>query len=982
MRFLLTCTLLLAISFTSSAQLFYLNTPESKHWVDSVFNSLSQDEKIAQLMVLRESAITPDGVKFYDEDIEKYIKKYNIGAICLFQGSPVTQAKYINHFQGIASTPLMVCIDGEMGLGMRMTDSVLKFPDQLTIGAISDTNIVLRIGRAIGAQCKRMGINVDYAPVVDINNNPNNPVIGYRSFGQDKYKVATFGVQIAKGIQANSVMACAKHFPGHGDVSVDSHFDLPVINKSLADLDSLELYPFKKLFEANVGSVMIAHLSVPAIDSTPNQPTSLSPKNINGLLRTQLDYKGISFTDALEMKGVAKYYPAGEASVQSLIAGNDMLCLPGDIEGSIKKIRRALKDGDLDWADINEKVRKVLLAKYNMGLWNFTPVDTTNLVNDLNKNVIKLRSDVAENALTLLRFTDSTLLPLKQQRVAYLGVGIDTLNEFAKQLVKNFGAQPYYLSYKSNEATANNLLSQLRNNYDAVVIGVHKYSKYPSNNFGLGSAAINLIKQLQQATPAITFLFGNPYAAKNFCDAPNLVVAYEDDSVFHTAAIHLLQGEITAKGTLPVTVCDDFSFGSGIVLNDPYNVVKPETVGLNSDTLNIIDSIANAAIAQHAAPGCVVLVARNGKIAFYRSYGFMNYDSIQPVKKSTVYDLASVTKISATTMSVMKLYEEGKLDITKTLGDYLPWVRGTNKQNLRLNEVLMHEAGLVAWIPFYKETIDLITGRPKPGIYASIPDSNFSVRVADNMYERKDWIDTIYNRILTSPLGAPRKYVYSDLDFIFLGKIVEQLTHKTLDEYASENFYVPLHMTTTSFKPRLHEPLDMIAPTEKEKVFRLQLLRGDVHDPGAAMLGGVAGHAGLFSNAYDLAQLYIMLLNGGTRHGVHYFKKETIDYFTAYHSATSRRGYGFDKPEKDNATRPDPYPTLSASPETFGHTGFTGTCVWADPKNNLLFIFLSNRVCPDGGENLKLSQLNVRGSIQETIYKALIKPQTLLNAAK
>ena len=925
-------------------------------------------------MVIRLSEITANGVAFYDEKVEDYIKKYKIGSVCLFQGNALKQAQVLNRLQQKSEVPLLVCIDGETGVGMRFGD-VKPFPDQLTIGATGDAAIAYHVGQAIALQCKRAGIQVNYAPVIDINNNPNNPVINFRSFGEDKYKVALYGTRIMKGMQDEGIMACAKHFPGHGDVAVDSHLDLPVITKSLQQLDSLELYPFKTLIKENVGSMMVAHLSIPAIDTTHNQATSLSKNNVTGLLRNQLNFKGITFTDGLGMKGVSKFYPQGEASAQSLIAGNDMLCLPQDVKGSIKKIRKAIRQDKLSWEDINAKVKKVLLAKYNLGLDTLKPVDTVNVAADLNKDIKKIKQEVYQNAITLVTQADSNILPLKGlSKIAYVGIGIQKENYFASRLKQVYNADTYYLSYKDDSVKANELLRQIGNNYDAIVIGMHKYTKYPAKNFGISGVAVGLMQQLQQQKNVVSLAFGNPYAIKNVIDAKNIVACYEDDSLMHEVAINLLTGKITPKGKLPVTV-GKFAFGTGITTNYYLPIVKPAFAGLDSSKFYKIDSIAANAIRQGATPGCVVLVAKNGKVGFFKAYGHLNYDGKEKVTLQTVYDLASVTKISATNISVMKLYEEGKLDIQKTLGDYLPWVRGTDKAGLKLFDVLLHQAGLVSFIPFYRETIDLKTGKPKPGFYRAQPDAVYNIRVAENMYMRKDWADTIKSRILKSKLGAANKYVYSDNDFIFLGKVVEQITGLTLDEYVRNTFYLPLGMTSTTFKPLEHEPINIIAPTENEKVFRLQEMRGDVHDPGAAMFGGVAGHAGLFSNAYDLAQLYQLLLNGGELNGVRLLKKETIDYFTAYHSNISRRGIGFDKPEKDNATSKTPYPTLSASPLTYGHTGFTGIGVWADPKYNLLYIFMSNRVNPDGGDNTKLYSLNVRSDIQELIYQSIIGNQ-------
>ncbi len=959
------CFVLLAILAGSSpAQVFYEKTPEAERWVKKKFRKLSKDQRIAQLMIIRaHSNLGPEHVAA----VAELIKKYNIGGLCFFQGGPVRQAMLTNYYQSIAKTPLMIAIDGEWGLGMRL-DSVINFPRQLMMGAVPDAQLIYRFGKAVGEQCKRLGIQVNYAPDVDINNNPLNPVINDRSFGEDKYKVALYGVQYMKGIQDAGVMACAKHFPGHGDVAVDSHKDLPVITKTRAQLDELELYPFRELIKAGVGSVMIAHLWIPAIDTTPNLPTSLSQKNVTGLLRNELGYKGISFTDALEMQGVAKFYPKGDASVMSLIAGNDMLCLPGDIPGSIAKVREAIKVGKLSWDDINERVKKVLLAKYHLGLNKLSPVLLENITNDLNAQTNQLRQLLAASALTLVRQSDSNLLPLKAKKVAYVGIGIDKPNVFAARLQKDAGADLFFFDEKNNNA--NTILQQL-SGYDAVVTGLHNFSRRPADAFGLSEKAIAFLNQLQQPH-VISFVFGNPYAIKFINSPQNLVACYEDDEVTQAAAADLLQGKLQPKGKLPVTISNSMKFGDGIVYNSYFPLAPPESAGMRSEELSKIDGIANDAIAKGATPGCVVLVARDGKVVYNKAFGYTNVDRQQAVNTAMVYDLASVTKVSATTVAIMKLYEEGKVDLTKTLGDYLPWVKGSDKAHLQLTDILLHQAGLVPFIPFYREVIDTASGKPLAQYFATSKDAQHQYRVAENIYLRNDWEDTLCHRILQSKLSEPGKYVYSDNDFIFLGRIVEAVTGKPLNEYVRTVFYQPLHMTTTTFRPGELMPIDHIVPTEDEKNFRRQLLRGDVHDEGAAMFGGVAGHAGLFSNAYDLAQLYQMLLNGGTLNGIRLLQKATIDKFTAYNSAVSRRGLGFDKPEKDNAERKDPYPSASVSPATFGHTGFTGTCVWVDPSYRLVYIFLSNRVTPTRNNN-KLSQLNVRSAIQETIYKAMLR---------
>ncbi len=952
-------TLIYIIFFTAFAFTQHNSGLSEKNWVDSIFKSLSKDERIAQLMVIRaHSNLGADHVA----GVIDLITKFNVGALCFFQGGPVRQANLTNKYQSLAKTPLMVTIDGEWGLGMRL-DSVIKYPYQLTLGALTNEKVVYEMGRAVGDQMKRIGVHVNYAPVVDVNNNPNNPVIGYRSFGEDKYRVAKLGVAYTKGMQDAGIMACAKHFPGHGDTEVDSHYDLPVISKTMRQLDSLELYPFKELFKAGVGSVMIAHLSIPAIDKTPNRPTSLSKNNIDELLRDEMEYKGLTFTDALEMKGVTKFFPAGEAAVQAIIAGNDMLCLPENVPAAIVAIKAAIRKKRIKQKDIDNKVKRVLHAKYQLGLHKDQFVDTINLLADLNSKTEIIKKEVAKDVVTVLR-DEGRFFPFSpEQRIAYVGIGATQMTSFGNRLVQDFKADTFLLSYKDDESKVNALLQHISvGKYDAIVIGVHDFNYRPANNYNISAPALKLWNGLQKFKSA-TFLFGNVYAAKNFCKSTTFVAMHQDEWAFQQAAANFLKGSLSSKGVLPVTVCS-IKYGSGMVLNNMMPVGK-------TAAWVAIDSIVRDAIAQKAFPGAVVYAAHNGIVKYHKAFGQYEYDSSSAyVTLGSVYDLASVTKISATTVSAMKLYEEGKLDLNKTIGDYLPWTLGTDKAKISIRDILLHQSGFFPFIPFYKETLDSTTRAPKPSLYKSAMDTLFTIPVARNLYLRKDWNDTMFQRILNSPLSANGKYVYSDNNFIFLGKIVEAISGLPLDQYAKTTFYEKLGMSTSGFNPWKWYGSDRTVPTEAEKHFRQQLLRGYVHDEGSSMFGGVAGHAGLFSNAFDLAKLYQMLLNGGVLNGEQFLQTETISLFTRYNSDVSRRGYGFDKPDKDNATAKNPYPSLLASPESFGHTGFTGTCVWVDPKADLVFIFLSNRVYPTR-ENSKLSTLNVRSRVQDAIYKAL-----------
>ncbi len=559
--------LFLAFSFAKNSHA-QSNASKAEAWADSALKTLSEDERIAQLMILRLSSYdfktkTP---LYFDSLVAQKVKQYNIGGICLFQGAPAKLAAIVNNLQGMAKTPLMVCIDGEWGVGMRLFDDVQALPHQMMLGAVQDKNIIYQYGKLVAEQCKKLGITVNYAPVVDINNNPNNPVINDRSFGEDKYKVAAYGIEYMKGMQDAGVMACAKHFPGHGDVAVDSHLDLPVINKTMQQLDSLELYPFKEIFNAGVGSVMVAHLYIPAIDSTANRATSISKKNVAGLMRNELGYQGLTFTDALEMQGVQKFFPGGEASVQSIIAGNDMLCLPADVEQTIKKVKEAIKKNQLTWEDINYHCKKVLLAKYQYGGEKPAAVSTENITAALNNGVPEMKKLVAENAITVLNKDGNSFFPLQKNendKIAFIGIGAAAENAFAKQLKAVYNADAFYFDYKQN-SRSETLLAQLKKNYTKIIIGIHNYSRKPDNNFGISSAAIELANKLQAETNSASFVFGNPYAVKNFCNAPNLIVCYEDDSITQKAAADFLQGLFTAKGKLPVTVCEQYKFGSGI----------------------------------------------------------------------------------------------------------------------------------------------------------------------------------------------------------------------------------------------------------------------------------------------------------------------------------------------------------------------------------------------------------------------------------
>jgi beta-N-acetylhexosaminidase len=955
--------LLAGLLFTGWTTTAHAQKMGEKKWVRKQFAALNMNEKIGQLMVLRaHSEWKQDKI----DSLSDLIQKYNVGGLCFFQGGPVRQAMQTNHYQAISKTPLFITIDAEWGVGMRL-DSVELFPRQLSMGAFASSNLVYQMGAAIADQCKRLGIQINYAPDIDVNNNPLNPVINDRSFGQSKEKVIQQGIAYMKGMQDNGVMATAKHFPGHGDVTVDSHKDLPVITKSRAALDSLELAPFKALIEAGVESIMVAHLSVPAIDDRPKYATSLSPKAVNGLLKKELGFKGISVTDAMDMKAIANYFPQGEANVQAILAGNDMLCLPGNIGQSIQKIKEAVKERRIKRSDINARVKKILTAKYKYGLAAIQQIDTTNIVADLNQSVGTINAAMASQALTFLKATNS---PFLNNKTAYIAFNAKAANTFTSTLTSAYGVKVFYTNGKDANELA--LINDSLKAFDQVIVGLHGYSRRPANHFEISATTLQFLNEMGHEN-WIHLIFGNPYAVGDFSKINNILLAFEDTKYSHAAVQKWLEGKAQASGVLPVTIAPGLNYGMLSEAPIKKKILAEECLPAIIDQAKLakIDSIVADAIQQQAIPGCQVLVAKDNQIVFNKSYGTIAGTQTPLVTNATLYDLASVTKTSATTVAIMKLVEEGKVDIQKTIGDYLPWVVGNAKAKIRLKDLLLHEAGLYPYIKFYESLLN-VDGSINSKWIVPVQDVNHQLMVTPNKYLANNWMDSIRIKILNSPVSTPGKYIYSDNDFIFLGNIVEQVTGMSLQDYCTKTFYGPMQMRSTGFLPIERADKSNIAATELDNYFRKELIQGAVHDEGASTMGGIAGHAGLFSNATDLAKLYMMLLNGGKWDGQQYLQPSTIQLFTSYQSATSRRGLGFDKTAKDNANSKDPYPSSSAPASVFGHTGFTGTCVWADPDNQLLYIFLSNRVFPTR-DNKAFSNLNLRAKIQEQIYQAIKK---------
>ena len=940
---------------------------DEDRWVDSVFNSLTIEQKVGQIMNLR--ANNPN--KDFDAKIDEYIKKYNIGGVTFFRTDAEKLLLQANEWQLMAQTPLMIAIDGEWGLGMRINDG-LSYPYQMTLGAITNDSLISEMGRQIAEQCTRLGINVNFAPTVDVNNEPNNPVIGYRSFGEDPDNVARKGAAYALALQNNGVLPSMKHFPGHGNTKTDSHHALPVIKNSLEEIEKIELLPFQYLIDNGVKGVMVGHLYFPALEPIENQSSSLSGNIVTDLLKNKMNYDGLIFTDGLEMKGAYNGIDPDSVCYQTLMAGNDVMLLPINVEASMKIIIDAAKNNPETRTRVEESCRKVLRHKYQLGLSNYKAKETKSLQNDLNqKRYYILKQRLYNEAVTML-VNKKEILPLKKDSSKKIAVVTFGKNNSISAKLKENGIEntAFLMKNDVSEEEMKNIVKQLKS-YDYVVLNIRNTSTSPSKNYGITPSMISFVKKLSNSNKLIFNLFGNPYAVDKFSFDKNLsslIVAYEDNEMVVNAVTDVIVGNIAPKGKLPVSL-KKYKCGDGIGFQ---SFLSPETLPvslIDNQYIRKIETLAKDGINQKAYPGCQILALKDGKIIFEGNYGKFTYDGDQKVDSDAVYDIASLTKIFASTLALMKLYDEGKLDLNSTLGDFFPFMNQSDKGNIKLIEILTHQSGMTSWIPIYKIYMTE-SNTPDMQYFRENIDEEHTVRVAKNLYVSEDFRYQIYDTIMKSKL-KDKKYKYSDLGFYFVPSIVESITNQSFESYLNENFFEPLNLNHICFKPLGKHDINNIVPTEDDKYFRNQLICGDVHDQTAALMGGVSGHAGLFSNARDLAVLMQLLINGGNANGKQFISQETINYFTSapFADNENRRGIGFDKPDLDPDVK---YytPSKQSSMSSYGHTGFTGTFAWADPENNLIVIFLSNRVYPSSDNN-KLSKLNIRTELHDLFYKAV-----------
>ena len=951
-----------SIKYSNFPTLFDL-APEGNKWVDSVYNTLALEEKFGQLFMV--AAYSNKDFAHYNA-IDKLIQENKIGGLIFFQGGPVRQAKLTNRFQSKSKTPLFIGIDAEWGLGMRL-DSTYRYPWNMTLGAIQDMNLLEKVGVQMGEQSKRLGLQFNFAPVLDINTNPKNPIIGFRSFGEDKFKVTERAIALMKGFQSQGVFSTGKHFPGHGDTETDSHKSLPTIHFSKERLSEVELYPYRKMFHDGLSSVMVAHLKVPSLEPRSNYPSSISYNVVTDILQKELGFKGLIFTDALNMKSVSNFKLPSEINFEAFMAGNDVLLFPADIPSTIEKFKLAYSANLFSEERLAFSVKKILKFKYKAGLNSYKPIVIDNLYTDLNSSKNDaLQYELYENAVTVLKNT-TAILPIKnldKQKIAYVKIGDDSNDAFVSTLKK------YAEVTVVEDANLDSLQVKLKP-FTTVIIGYHK-SDVAFKDDDLKSNDLYKINFLAKNNNVILDVFAKPYSLlpiTNFDAIEGLVVSYQNNAIAQIVSAELIFGAIEAKGKLPVSIHTSFKVNDGFSTEklSRLGFSSPENVGMNAEILSKIDGIANKAINGKMTPGIQVLVARKGKVIYQKSFGYHTYDKTIKVQNSDIYDVASLTKIMATLPNVMVQYDHQKINLETTLGTMLPIFKNSNKATINFKDLLSHYAGLAAGIPFYKATMDK-SSFPSEVYFRKISEEQFSKKMADSLFIRNDFCDTIMKMIVKSKIALKKEYKYSDLTFMILKDYLEKTTSKTLDVLIQENFYRSLGMNNSSFNPLEKFDKNRIPPTENDTYFRRQLLQGYVNDLSAALEGGVSGHAGVFSNAMDVAKIMQLYLQKGKYGDQQYFSEKTFDDFnTCYFCAAgNRRGVGFDKPQLGAEG-----PTCGcASMTSFGHTGYTGTMAWADPDAQIVYVFLSNRTFPIAGTN-RLSKENIREDIQKVIYEAI-----------
>jgi len=914
---------------------------------------MTLEEKVSQMIMVRAFGYYFSTDSDIFERLAHLVKERKVGGIIMAQGDVYAEAVLLNRLQGLARIPLLVAADFERGTAMRVRRGT-RFPEAMALGATRNAEYAYQMGRAVALEARAIGIQQNYAPVADINDNPLNPVINTRSFGDDPMLVRTMVGAFVRGTIDGGCLATAKHFPGHGDTGTDSHLDLPVIPLSRARLDTVELSSFRAAIDAGVQSVMIGHLAVPVLDSL-GVPASLSAAMVETLLRRELKFRGLVVTDGLEMRALTRDYTPDSVAVLAVHAGADLLLVPPDPDIAVDAVVAAVRRGEISERQVNQSVRRILAVKHQLGLDRRRDVDIDEIASRIGTRAHRhLARGIAQDAVTLLRNRNGLLpvAPGSSPRIAaVLAEDVDDdrtdvdrpgspattepVGTYFAQLLRSRapGADIIRVSPETDARELGEALARSRAS-DLTLLCLFVKVRTASGKIELPEYLRAFSARLADSgTPLAVMVFGNPYVAGSIPDAAAIMCLYGDDEPSSEAAAEALFGEIPVHGRLPVAIPGKFPFGSGLDLpQTQLHRDDPAVAGFDAADLQRVDAIIGAAIADSAFPGAQIAVVKDGLLVEEKSFGRQTYDpSSRPIDDGTMFDLASVTKVIATTSAVMKLVDTGAIGLDDPVAKYIPSFESGEKAAITIRQLLLHRGGFP---PFRRLWLEC----PGP---ASV-------------------MDTIAATALVAHPGDST--VYSDLGFITLGKIVEKLTGMPLDEFAAREFFTPLRMRNTMYNPP--ESLRArCAPTEIDTSWRRSLVQGTVHDENAAFLGGVSGNAGLFSTAGDLAVYMQMLFNRGTYAGRRYLSEQTIDEFIGKRTAGQERWLGWDMRSPRGSSSGSHF-----SEASFGHTGFTGTCIWADPTRKLAVIFLTNRVYPTRA-NQKI--MHVRPAVNDAVMKAL-----------
>ena len=956
------------------------DSQECKEWVESRLAKMTLKEKIGQLFI---HTVSLHNTEANRKNIRNAVKEYKIGGLLFSEGLVANQVALTNYAQELAEVPLMITFDGEWGLNMRLKE-IPAFPRNRVMGCIQDNELLYEYGKEVARQFRELGVHVNFAPVADVDNNPLNPVINTRSFGGDVRNVTEKVLAYSRGLEDGGVLSVSKHFPGHGDTNVDSHKALPVLKFTRERLDSIEMYPFRKAVEAGLGGVMVGHLEIPALSK---KPSSLSPE-ILSILQDEFGFRGIVFTDALEMKGVSNNL---NVCAQALMAGNDMLLAPRNLKRELDGVLAAVKEGKLTEEYLTEKCRKVLTFKYALGLHEPQFIQLSGVEKRLKRPATQELLNRIEKAAVTIVGNEGGILPMEVdlKNTAILNIGKSSQGKLFHQQLNKYMKVDRIQAHPDSIAT----LSKRLGKYDRVIVAIHT-EKYAAYQVMLATLASKLPLAYVYFTP-LKHVYKKGNAWKK---AAAVVLGHSGSDHVQQFVAEVMMGREKATGRISVEVRDYRMPGEGVDL-ETTKVYRPADYGMDASVLSKVDEIAWEGIKAKAYPGCQILILKDGVPVYDKCFGTFTYEDSKKVEPEHLYDIASLTKTTGTLLAVMKLYDEGKFGLTDPISKYVPAMKGSRKGRITIEDLLYHQSGLPGSWPFYREAINdssytggFFKGRIdanhhlrvdnrlyvvdhfkyKDEYLSDTSSGEYPLQVAENLYVSPAFPKKMLEMIASDEVPLrDRRYRYSCLNFVLLKEMVEQISGMPMDEYLEKEFYAPMGMNATLYNPlRRFQPEQIVPTIQKDYLRNRKELRGYVHDEIAAFMGGVSGNAGLFSNARDVAKVYQMLVDGGQYGGKRYLSLETCQLFMNRKSRISRRGLGFDKPDAAIGKGPC---ADEAPAEVVGHTGFTGTCAWADPKNGLVFVFISNRVYPRPFDHKGLMKLNIRPRIQQLMYQALKK---------